>query len=321
MLSRSFRLLNISREARALPICSFANGSSTKSTLSTKSEGSFGERSYASSAWTFQCLSDKTIGNVNLGKGRLMLSLINSHVPSRSMFIRTQETPNPNSLKFYPGTQVLESGTMDFPTPASATNSTLAKMLFRIEGVKSVFFGLDYITVTRMDEEVEWKLIKPEIYATIMDFFASGLPVFTEVKVDSAQGSQKSDSQSEDEEDETILLIKELLDSRIRPTVQEDGGDIQFVEFKDGIVKLLMQGSCTSCPSSVVTLKNGVQNMLQFYIPEVLGVEQVIPEHEKIADAEFAKLESKLEQKVKEKLNDGSEYDPILKNIKPKPDK
>jgi len=315
MLGRSFRLLNISREARAIPIFCCNNGVCTQKPTLSLDQGSIGERSYNSFVSRFQIATDKKME-------RFMRSAIISHVPSRSMFIRTQDTPNPNSLKFYPGTQVLDSGTMDFPTPLSATNSTLAKMLFRIEGVKSVFFGSDYITVTRMDEEVEWKLLKPEIYATIMDFFASGLPVVTEVKDDSAEGSQKSDSQSGDEEDETVLLIKELLDSRIRPTVQEDGGDIQFVEFKDGIVKLLMQGSCSSCPSSVVTLKNGVQNMLQFYIPEVLSVEQVIPDHEKIADAEFAKLESKLEeQKNKDKRDDGAEYDPILTNIKPKPDK
>ncbi|XP_021963239.1 NFU1 iron-sulfur cluster scaffold homolog, mitochondrial [Folsomia candida] len=231
-----------------------------------------------------------------------------------NMFIRTQDTPNPNSLKFYPGTTVLDTGsTLDFPTPASAVNSTLAKMLFRIEGVRSVFFGGDFITVTRVDEEVDWRLLKPEIYATIMDFFASGLPVVTEGASEPGSTSQQATSGDEEEDNETVALIKELLDSRIRPTVQEDGGDIQFVEFKDGIVKLIMQGSCTSCPSSVVTLKNGVQNMLQFYVPEVLGVEQVIAEHEKVAQKEFDKLEGKIKEK--------SEHDPILDNIKTKGDK
>jgi len=158
--------------------------------------------------------------------------------------------------------------------------------------------------------------LKPEIFATIMDFFASGLPVVTEAK---EEISNATSADSQEEEDETVLLIKELLDSRIRPTVQEDGGDIQFVEFKDGIVYLIMQGSCSSCPSSVVTLKNGVQNMLQFYIPEVLSVEQITPEHEKIADAEFHKLEQKLSGD-KNKTSDGEkpEYDPILQNIKPR---
>lgn len=118
---------------------------------------------------------------------------------------------------------------MDFPTPASAVNSTLAKMLFRIEGVKSIFFGPDFITVTRVDEEVDWRLLKPEIYATIMDFFASGLPVVTEATEQDKAKAAESSQEGEEEENETVALIKELLDSRIRPTVQEDGGDIQFV--------------------------------------------------------------------------------------------
>lgn len=206
----------------------------------------------------------------------------------RNMFIQTQDTPNPNSLKFLPGVAVLEPGqTMDFPMGSDAYCSPLAKMLFRIEGVKSIFFGSDFITVTKVDEEVDWKVIKPEVFATIMDFFASGLPVLTE-----AQPS--SDTKILDDDDETVQMIKELLDTRIRPTVQEDGGDIVYMGFVDGIVKLKMQGSCTSCPSSVVTLKNGVQNMMQFYIPEVLGVEQIEDASDHMAKKEFEKLESKI---------------------------
>nr|CAD7448347.1 unnamed protein product [Timema bartmani] len=117
----------------------------------------------------------------------------------------------------------------------------------------------------KADEDVEWKLLKPEIFATIMDFFSSGLPILTE-------DSPPSDTGINENDDETVQMIKELLDTRIRPTVQEDGGDIVFISFDDGIVKLKMQGSCTGCPSSVVTLKNGVQNMLQFYIPEVCHI-------------------------------------------------
>uniref|UniRef100_A0A2K6LL21 NFU1 iron-sulfur cluster scaffold homolog, mitochondrial n=1 Tax=Rhinopithecus bieti TaxID=61621 RepID=A0A2K6LL21_RHIBE len=149
--------------------------------------------------------------------------------PVRYMFIQTQDTPNPNSLKFIPGKPVLETRTMDFPTPAAAFRSPLARQLFRIEGVKSVFFGPDFITVTKSEED-----------------------------------------------DEVVAMIKELLDTRIRPTVQEDGGDVIYKGFEDGIVQLKLQGSCTSCPSSIITLKNGIQNMLQFYIPEVEGVEQVM---------------------------------------------
>jgi len=178
------------------------------------------------------------------------------------MFIQTQDTPNPNSLKFLPGTQVLGSTTMDFPTITDAQCSPLAKLLFRIEGVKSVFLGPDFLTISKHDE-ADWKTIKPEIFATLMDFFTSGLPVVH------LEEKMVGDSGETDEDDDTIQMIKELLDTRIRPTVMEDGGDLIFVSFKDGIVHLKMQGSCTSCPSSMVTLKNGVQNMLQFYIPEV----------------------------------------------------
>ncbi|XP_046925645.1 NFU1 iron-sulfur cluster scaffold homolog, mitochondrial isoform X2 [Lynx rufus] len=166
------------------------------------------------------------------------------------------------------GKPVLETRTMDFPTPAAAFRSPLARQLFRIEGVKSVFFGPDFITVTKESEELDWNLLKPDIYATIMDFFASGLPLVTEETSSGEAGSE--------EDDEVVAMIKELLDTRIRPTVQEDGGDVIYKGFEDGIVQLKLQGSCTSCPSSMITLKNGIQNMLQFYIPEVEGVEQVM---------------------------------------------
>lgn len=213
----------------------------------------------------------------------------------RKMFIQTQDTPNPNSLKFLPGVKVLEQGqTKDFPNATDGYCSPLAKMLFRVEGVKSVFFGPDFITITKVDEDVEWKLLKPEVFAVIMDFFASGLPVLNE-------DQPAVDTQITDDDDEIVQMIKELLDTRIRPTVQEDGGDIVFVGFEEGIVKLKMQGSCTSCPSSVVTLRNGVQNMMQFYIPEVLGVIQVEDETDKIAKKEFEKFEEKLNSSEQKK--------------------
>ncbi|XP_039624426.1 NFU1 iron-sulfur cluster scaffold homolog, mitochondrial isoform X2 [Polypterus senegalus] len=194
-------------------------------------------------------------------------------MPARTMFIQTQETPNPNSLKFIPGCLVLQSGTMDFANSSTAVCSPLARQLFRIEGVKSVFLGPDFITITKVHDEHEWKVIKPDVYATIMDFFSSGLPVVTE-------GTPRMDTAASEDDDEIVSMIKELLDTRIRPTVQEDGGDVLYRGFKDGIVKLEMQGSCTSCPSSIITLRNGIQNMLQFYIPEVEGVEQVRDEEE-----------------------------------------
>ncbi|KAA8592361.1 hypothetical protein FQN60_017816 [Etheostoma spectabile] len=170
-------------------------------------------------------------------------------IPGRTMFVQTQDTPNPNSLK----------------------------QLFRIEGVKSVFLGPDFITITRPDDNMEWRVIKPDVFATIMDFFTSGLPVVNEDSTPSV------DTAPSDDDDEVVAMIKELLDTRIRPTVQEDGGDVVYRGFVDGVVKLKLQGSCTSCPSSIVTLKSGIQNMLQFYVPEVESVEQVKDEDEEEA--------------------------------------
>ncbi|GAB6018813.1 hypothetical protein CHUAL_000474 [Chamberlinius hualienensis] len=210
---------------------------------------------------------------------------------ARSLFIQTQDTPNPNSVKFLPGITVIDKGTVDFPNLVAASRSPLAKLLFRIEGVKSVFFGNDFITITKMEDEVEWKVLKPDIFATIMDFFASGLPVIME------ESTQTEEPPTDD--DETVQLIKELLDTRIRPTVQEDGGDVVFMGFENGVVKLKMQGSCTSCPSSLVTLKSGIQNMMQFYIPEVLSVEQVTDEVDKVAKEEFEAFEKKLQEEEK----------------------
>lgn len=236
--------------------------------------------------------SHRSITSISQPKPHQILTPIcNTNLGSlRSMFIQTQDTPNPDSLKFLPGVPVLEKGqTMDFPTPASSLSSPLAKLLFRIEGVRSVFFGADFVTISKQ-EEAEWRLIKPEVFAVIMDFFASGLPVVTDVK-------PTSDTQINEDDDETVQMIKELLDTRIRPTVQEDGGDIIFMGYDDGIVKLKMQGSCSSCPSSIVTLKNGVQNMLQFYIPEVVSVEQVTDKVDEVTEKEFEKLESQIQQK------------------------
>ncbi|XP_028270055.1 NFU1 iron-sulfur cluster scaffold homolog, mitochondrial [Parambassis ranga] len=198
-------------------------------------------------------------------------------VPGRTMFVQTQDTPNPNSLKFMPGRTVLDTGTMNFAGPRDAYCSPLARQLFRIDGVKSVFLGPDFITITKSDANMEWKVIKPDVFAAIMDFFTSGLPVVNEDSTPSA------DTAASDDDDEVVAMIKELLDTRIRPTVQEDGGDVVYRGFEDGIVKLKLQGSCTTCPSSVATLKNGIQNMLQFYVPEVESVEQVKDEDEEEA--------------------------------------
>ena len=156
---------------------------------------------------------------------------------ARTMFIQTQDTPNPASLKFLPGRSVLEEGgTFDIPSITAAAGSPLAKLLFRIEGVKGVFFGPDFIVVTKHDDEsYEWRVMKPEIFATMMDFFASGLPVVS-ADVETLKGTEVYD-----DDDDTVAMIKELLDTRIRPTVQEDGGDIVYMGFDDGVVKLKMQ--------------------------------------------------------------------------------
>ncbi|XP_069070289.1 NFU1 iron-sulfur cluster scaffold homolog, mitochondrial [Pleurodeles waltl] len=211
------------------------------------------------------------LNHVGLQKPALPSSVLYNSV--RCMFIQTQDTPNPNSLKFLPGRAVLEGRTMDFPSPASAYCSPLARQLFKVEGVKSVFFGPDFITISKESEDADWNLIKPDIYATIMDFYATGLPIVTEE-------AARPDGVASEDDDEVVSMIKELLDSRIRPTVQEDGGDVIYKGFEDGIVLLRLQGSCTSCPSSIITLKSGIQNMLQFYIPEVEGVEQVVEDED-----------------------------------------
>ncbi|XP_045927304.1 NFU1 iron-sulfur cluster scaffold homolog, mitochondrial [Micropterus dolomieu] len=206
----------------------------------------------------------------------------------RHLSIQTQDTPNPSSLKFLPGKPVLGSGTLDFPSPSSAGCSSLARDLFEIEGVKSVFFGPDFITVTKTDEDVEWTDIKRHALEAIANFFESGDPITT--------GAVYNESSHSEDDDDIVSMIKELLDTRIRPTVQEDGGDVIFKGFEDGTVKLKLVGSCTGCPSSTVTLKNGIQNMMQFYIPEVDNVEQVEDEVDEINAKVFSEVERKLKE-------------------------
>ncbi|MED6234684.1 nifu-like protein [Ameca splendens] len=211
-----------------------------------------------------------------------------TYFSARNLSIQTQDTPNPRSLKFLPGKPVLGSGTLDFPSPSSAGSSSLARDLFEIEGVKSVFFGPDFITVTKTDEEVEWTDIKRHVLDAISKFFESGDPITT--------GAVHHESSLSEDDDDIVAMIKELLDTRIRPTVQEDGGDVIFKGFENGTVKLKLVGSCTGCPSSTVTLKNGIQNMLQFYIPEVDNVEQVEDKVDEINAKVFAEVERKLQK-------------------------
>ena len=184
------------------------------------------------------------------------------------MFIQTEETPNPATLKFIPGVTVLANGTADFPNPEAAGRSPLATRLFEVDGVKAVFLGADFITITK-DDEREWQLLKPSLLGVIMEHFAAGRPVLNE--------AAESDAGNDEEEDDEIVgQIKMLLDTRVRPAVAMDGGDIVFHGFEDGVVYLHMQGACAGCPSSTATLKMGIENMLRHYVPEVQEVRPVI---------------------------------------------
>ncbi len=187
------------------------------------------------------------------------------------MFIQPEATPNPASLKFLPGKVVLEDGTADFRSPEDAAVSPLASRLFAVSGVAGVFLGYDFISVTK--EDGEWQHLKPAILGAIMEHYLSGAPV-----MGASAPSAELDAEGEfyAEEDETIVVtIKELLETRVRPAVAQDGGDITFKGFKDGVVFLNMKGSCAGCPSSTATLKHGVQNLLRHFIPEVQQVEAV----------------------------------------------
>lgn len=185
------------------------------------------------------------------------------------MFIQTESTPNPATLKFLPGQTVLEMGTADFPTPDGAGASPLATRIFGVNGVAGVFFGNDFVTVTKA-EAVEWDHIKPAILGAIMEHFQSGQPVMAGEAVTS---SGHADHDGPD--GEIVGQIKELLDTRVRPAVAQDGGDITFHGFDRGVVYLHMQGACAGCPSSTLTLKMGIENLLRHYIPEVTEVRPV----------------------------------------------
>jgi Fe-S cluster biogenesis protein NfuA len=190
------------------------------------------------------------------------------------MFIQTEATPNPATLKFLPGRQVLEDGSVDYRDPAEATNSPLALKLFEIPGVNGVFFGHDFITVTKEDRPepgFEWQHLKPVILGAIMEHFLSGQPVISE-----GGDTRLPDEEFFAEEDSQIVsTIKELLESRVRPAVAQDGGDITFRGYKEGTVYLHMRGACSGCPSSTATLKYGIQNLLHHFVPEVREVEAV----------------------------------------------
>lgn len=185
------------------------------------------------------------------------------------MFIQTEPTPNPATLKFLPGRTVIASGTANFTEAETAARlSPLAERLFYLPEVTGVFLGADFITVTK-DGAGDWYQLKPAILAVIMEHFTAGRPVLL-AAVDSAVAEA-----SQEDEDEVVSQIKELLETRVRPAVAQDGGDIIFHNFEDGVVYLHMQGSCSGCPSSTATLKTGIENMLRHYVPEVVEVRAV----------------------------------------------
>ncbi len=182
------------------------------------------------------------------------------------MFIQTESTPNPATLKFLPGNPVMETGTANFAVPDEANRSPLAQTLFATEGVIGVFLGADFITVTKSGDK-EWDVMKPLILGAIMEHFQSGRPV---IEADAADTTV-----ADGDDDEVVVQIRELIDTRVRPAVAQDGGDIVYKGFEDGIVYLHMQGACAGCPSSTATLKHGIENMLRHYVPEVQEVRAV----------------------------------------------
>ena len=191
------------------------------------------------------------------------------NVMEDKMFIQTEATPNPATMKFLPGRPVLESGTLDLRDAAQAEQSPLAERLFGIAGVSGVFFGSDFITVTK--SAGEWQQLKPMILGAIMEHFMSGAPLVTAEHAEIKDGEEFFD----DADAATVATIKELIETRVRPAVANDGGDITFRGFKDGVVYLNMKGACSGCPSSTATLRNGIQNLLRHFIPDITEVRPV----------------------------------------------
>ena len=180
------------------------------------------------------------------------------------MFIQTEDTPNPETLKFIPGNIILNTGTADFSSKEVSSDSPLASRLFEIDGVSRVFLATDFISVTKVPH-LDWNTLKPAILTGIMEHFSTGLPAINET-------DDSEDESNDNEDSETIKQIKDLLETRDRPAVAMDGGDITFCSFESGVVTLQMKGACAGCPSSTATLKMGIENMLRHYIPEVTEV-------------------------------------------------
>ena len=183
------------------------------------------------------------------------------------MFIQTEATPNPSTLKFLPGKAVMPTGTLDIRSADEAAASPLAERLFTVDGVSGVFFGADFVTVTK--SAGEWQHLKPAILGAIMEHYLSGQPLVRGAAAPQGDGDEFFDPKDA----ETVATIKELLETRIRPAVAGDGGDITFKGFEKGVVYLTMKGACSGCPSSTATLKHGIQNLLKHFLPDVVSVE------------------------------------------------
>ena len=185
------------------------------------------------------------------------------------MFIQTEQTPNPQTLKFLPGKVVMNDGTAFFQNLEEASNSPFAKRLFNLDGVEGVFFGSDFITITKR-QSIDWQTMKPLVLGSIMDHYDSG-----EETLLKEQKKENTSLKNDENDSDIVKQIKELLDTRVRPAVAMDGGDIIYDSFKDGVVYLHMQGACSGCPSSTATLKMGIENMLKHYVPEVQEVRPI----------------------------------------------
>jgi len=191
-----------------------------------------------------------------------------------NMLIETEATPNPATLKFLPGRTVMDAGTRDFATPEEAEASPLAEMLFGLGDVTGVFFGRDFVSVTAAPG-VEWRDLKPDVLAILLDHFAAGMPLFRQGSAGFAVPAESQDFGDDPEDADIVAQIRELIDTRVRPAVANDGGDIVYRGFREGKVFLQMQGACSGCPSSTATLKNGIEQLLKYYVPEVTEVRAV----------------------------------------------
>ncbi|RCI16664.1 hypothetical protein L249_2216 [Ophiocordyceps polyrhachis-furcata BCC 54312] len=253
---------------------------------------------------TLSCKTPALSAGVRPGTQRHVQRVGTVLVGARTIFIQTENTPNPDALKFLPNHRVVpaEMGTpfIEYLNPRATISpphpSPLASRLMNIDGVVSVFYGADFITVTKAGD-ANWAHIRPEVFALITEAVTSGETIVNVSERKDGDKAAEEDSLAYNEDDDEVVgMIKELLETRIRPAIQEDGGDIEFRGFKDGYVMLKLRGACRTCDSSTVTLKNGIEGMLMHYIEEVKGVHQVLDQEEEVAMQEFAKFEEKLKE-------------------------